>query len=323
MLLILLEFLIKTLGLIVPLLIAVAFLTLFERKVLGSMQLRKGPNVVGFFGTLQPFADGLKLFAKETILPTHANLSIFIISPIAAFFLALLSWAVIPFSDGVVIGDINIGLLYLFAVSSVSVYAILMSGWSSNSKYAFFGAIRAAAQMISYEVSMGLIIISVILCVWELNLISIVNAQKNLWFFIPLFPAFIMFFISALAETSRAPFDLTEGESELVSGFNVEYSAMTFAMFFLAEYSHIILMSLITVLLFLGGWLPPFDLLPFNLIPSYFWLGIKTTFMMFVFIWVRASFPRMRYDALMALLWKSYLPFSLAFLILVSGFIYF
>lgn len=314
-----LEFLIKSLGLIVPLLIAVAYLTLFERKVLGSIQLRKGPNVVGYFGLLQPFADAIKLFSKEIILPTHANLSIFIFSPIAAFFLALLSWAVIPFSDGVVIADLSIGILYLFAVSAISVYAILMSGWSSNSKYAFFGAIRAAAQMISYEVSMGLIMLSVVLCVGELNLISIVNAQKDIWFFIPLFPAFFMFFVSALAETNRAPFDLTEGESELVSGFNVEYSAMTFAMFFLAEYSHIILMSLITSLLFFGGWLAPFGL---TILPSYFWLGIKTTLLMFVFIWVRGSFPRMRYDALMALLWKSYLPFSLAFLILVSGFIY-
>lgn len=312
-----LETLVKFLGLIVPLLIAIAYLTLFERKVLGSMQLRKGPNTVGIFGLLQPIADGVKLFSKETILPTHANLSIFIFSPIAAFFLALLSWVVIPFNDGVVIADISIGILFLFAVSAISVYAILMSGWSSNSKYAFFGAIRAAAQMISYEVSLGLIILSVILCVGELNLISIVKAQSDIWFFIPLFPAFLMFFVSALAETNRAPFDLTEGESELVSGFNVEYSAMTFAMFFLAEYSHIILMSLITSLLFFGGWLPPLEILSF--IPGYFWLGLKTTLFMFVFIWVRGSFPRMRYDALMALIWKSYLPFSLGFLILVSG----
>lgn len=318
----LIEIIIKILALIVPLLVAVAYLTLLERKVLGSIQLRKGPNVVGIFGLLQPLADGLKLFSKETILPTHANLSIFIISPIAAFLLALLSWAVIPFSEGAVIADINIGLLYLFSVSAISVYAILMSGWSSNSKYAFFGAIRAAAQMISYEVSLGLIIISVILCVGDLNLFSIVLAQKDLWFFIPLFPAFFMFFVSALAETNRAPFDLTEGESELVSGYNVEYSAMTFALFFLAEYSHIILMSLLTTLLFFGGWLPPFHFFPFHFIPSFIWLGLKTTLIMFLFIWVRGTFPRIRYDGLMALLWKSYLPFSLAFLILVSGFIF-
>lgn len=318
----LIEIIIKILALIVPLLVAVAYLTLLERKVLGSIQLRKGPNVVGVFGLLQPLADGLKLFSKETILPTHANLSIFIISPIAAFLLALLSWAVIPFSEGAVIADINIGLLYLFSVSAISVYAILMSGWSSNSKYAFFGAIRAAAQMISYEVSLGLIIISVILCVGDLNLFSIVLAQKDLWFFIPLFPAFFMFFVSALAETNRAPFDLTEGESELVSGYNVEYSAMTFALFFLAEYSHIILMSLLTTLLFFGGWLPPFHFFPFHFIPSFIWLGLKTTLIMFLFIWVRGTFPRIRYDGLMALLWKSYLPFSLAFLILVSGFIF-
>lgn len=322
MLIWILQYLIKIIGLIVPLLVGVAYLTLAERKVLGSMQLRKGPNVVGVFGLLQPLADGLKLFTKETILPSHANLSIFILSPIAALTLALLSFAVIPFNDGYVIADINVGMLYLFAVSSISVYAILMSGWSSNSKYAFFGAIRAAAQMISYEVSLGLIIVSVILCVGDLNLLSIAHAQKDLWFFIPLFPAFFMFFVSALAETNRAPFDLTEGESELVSGYNVEYSAMTFAMFFLAEYSHIILMSLITSLLFFGAWFPPFHFFPFNLLSPCFWLGLKTAFFMFIFIWVRGTFPRMRYDALMALLWKSYLPLSLGFLILVSGFIF-
>ena len=317
------EILIKSIGLIVPLLIAVAYLTLFERKVLGSMQLRKGPNVVGIFGLLQPFADGIKLFSKETILPTHANLSIFILSPIAAFLLALLSWTVIPYSDGSVIADLNIGILYLFAVSAISVYAILMSGWASNNKYAFFGAIRAAAQMISYEVSIGLIILSVIVCVGKLNITSIVESQKEIWYIIPLFPAFFMFFVSALAETNRAPFDLSEGESELVSGFNVEYSGMTFALFFLAEYSHIILMSLITVLLFLGGWLPPLDILPLTLLPASFWLAIKTALLIFTFVWVRGSFPRMRYDQLMALLWKSYLPLSLGFLIWVASLLYY
>ena len=312
----------KILGLIVPLLLGVAYVTLAERKVLGSMQLRKGPNVVGFYGLLQPLADGLKLFTKETILPSHSNLGIFIMSPVIGLTLALISWAVIPYNEGGVIADINIGILYLFAVSSVSVYAILLSGWASNSKYAFFGAIRAAAQMISYEVSMGLIIISVILCAGSLNLTAIVKAQEEVWYFIPLFPAFIMFFVSALAETNRPPFDLTEGESELVSGFNVEYSAMTFALFFLAEYSHIILMSLITVLLFFGGWLSPLAFLGLPELPidlSSFWLALKTSLFIFLFIWVRATFPRIRYDQLMQLLWKSYLPLSLGYVIFVGS----
>jgi len=249
-----LESLLKILLIVVPLLIAVAYVTLAERKIMASMQLRKGPNVVGFAGLLQPLADGLKLFSKETILPTHANLIIFIIAPILSLVLALLSWAVIPYAEGAVLADVNVGLLYLFAISSISVYAILMSGWASNSKYAFFGAIRAAAQMISYEVCIGLIILAVIVCVGSLNLTDIVNAQKDCWFVFPLFPAAIMFFVSALAETNRAPFDHAEGESELVSGFNTEYSGMTFALFFLAEYSHIIIMSLIVALLFFGGW---------------------------------------------------------------------
>lgn len=326
------ESVLKILALVVPLLIAVAYFTLAERKVLGSMQLRKGPTVVGVMGLLQPLVDGLKLFTKETILPTHANLVIFILAPVAAFTLSLISWAVIPFNGASVIADMNIGMLYIFAVSSISVYAILMSGWASNSKYAFFGAIRAAAQMISYEVSMGLIIISVIICAGSLNISKIVEAQEEIWFVIPLFPAAIMFFVSALAETNRPPFDLTEGESELVSGYNVEYSAMTFALFFLAEYAHIILMSLITSLLFFGGWLAPLEMKEINLgitvldtswigdfVPSSFWLSIKTVFFMFVFVWVRATFPRMRYDQLMALLWKSYLPLSLGFVVLVAS----
>jgi NADH-quinone oxidoreductase subunit H len=319
MLLNIIETVIKILAIIVPLLIAVAYVTLAERKIFASMQLRVGPNVVGVWGLLQPLADGVKLFTKETILPTHANLVIFLIAPVIALTLALLTWGVIPYGEGVVLADLNIGVLYLLAVSSISVYAVLMSGWSSNSKYAFFGAIRAAAQMISYEVSMGLIIISVLLCVGSLNLTSIVTAQAEVWFFIPLFPAMVMFFVSALAETNRTPFDLTEGESELVSGYNVEYSAMAFALFFLAEYAHIILMSLMTAVMFFGGWLPPLNIAPFTWVPPYFWLALKTTFFIFMFIWVRATFPRMRYDQLMALLWKSYLPLSLAFVVLVAS----
>jgi NADH-quinone oxidoreductase subunit H len=319
MLLIILEYLLKILIIVVPLLIAVAYVTLAERKIMGSMHIRKGPNVVGVFGLLQPLADGLKLFSKETIIPTHSNWIVFLIAPVLSLILALLSWAVIPYGESAVLSDVNIGILYLFAVSSISVYAILMSGWGSNSKYAFFGAIRAAAQMISYEVCIGLIILAVIVCAGSLNLTDIVNAQKNCWFVFPLFPAFIMFFVSALAETNRAPFDHAEGESELVSGFNVEYSGMTFALFFLAEYAHIIIMSLITALLLLGGWLP---ILGMDFIPDVINLAIKTTLFIFGFIWVRASFPRMRYDALMQLLWKSYLPLSLGFTIFVSSIIF-
>jgi len=321
MLYILLENLIKIVLIVVPLLIGLAYLTLAERKTLASMQLRKGPNVVGVYGLLQPLADGVKLFAKETILPTHSNLAVFIIAPVLGLILALISWAVVPYSETAVLADVNISILYLFAVGSISVYAILMAGWGSNSKYSFFGAIRAAAQMISYEVCIGLIMLSVVICAGELNLTKIVEAQKDIWFIIPLFPAAIMFFVAALAETNRAPFDHAEAESELVSGFNTEYSAMTFALFFLAEYAHIIQMSLITALLFCGGWLP---IIPFTegIIPGYLNLGIKTALFTFGFIWVRASFPRMRYDALMQLLWKSYLPLSLAWVIFIASIVF-
>jgi NADH:ubiquinone oxidoreductase subunit H len=310
--------LINILIIIVPLLVAIAYVTLAERKILGAIQLRKGPNVVGFYGLLQPLADGLKLFSKETILPSHANITVFVMGPILALTLALIIFAVVPYGEGIVLSDLNIGILYIFGVSSISVYAILMSGWSSNSKYAYFGAIRAAAQMISYEVSIGLILISVLLLVGDVNMSKIVEAQEDIWFIIPLFPAAIMFLVSALAETNRAPFDLTEGESELVSGFNVEYSAMTFANFFLAEYAHIIFMSVLFVILFLGGWNSPLG----SLINGSLVLAIKTSAIIFWFVWVRGSFPRMRYDQLMSLLWKNYLPLSLGFVVLVGSLVY-
>lgn len=312
---IILEYLI----IIVPIIISVAFVTLAERKVLGSMQIRKGPNVVGIWGILQPISDGVKLFSKETIKPTIANITIFILSPILSFLWALILYAVIPLGGySSAIADINLGIIYILAVSSISVYAILMSGWSSNSRYAFFGAIRAAAQMISYEVSLGIIILTIISCVGSYNITNIIESQSTLWFIIPMIPVFIMCFISALAETNRAPFDLTEGESELVSGFNVEYSAMTFALFFLAEYSNIIFMSILLTILFLGGYLPIFPILD---IPS-FWFSLKTIVLIYAWIWVRGSLPRMRYDQLMALIWKSFLPASLGYLLFIISLLY-
>ena len=304
-----------------PLLIAVAYLTLAERRVIGFMQLRKGPNVVGPFGMFQPFADALKLMAKETILPAGANKVVFIIAPMLTFVLSLVAWAVIPFGDGLVIADINVGILYLFAVSSLGVYGVIMAGWASNSKYAFLGGLRSAAQMVSYEVSMGLVIINVLLCAGSLNLSAIVEAQQDMWFALPLFPMFIVFFISTLAETNRAPFDLPEGESELVAGYMVEYSSMTFALFFLGEYANMILMSSMTVILFLGGWLPPFDIWPLNLIPGPLWFILKIMMVLFVFLWVRATTPRYRYDQLMRLGWKIFLPFSLLYVVATAGFL--
>lgn len=311
----------QILAVTVPLLIGVAYLTLAERRVIGFMQLRKGPNVVGPFGLFQPFADALKLIAKETILPAGADKVVFLIAPMLTFVLALVAWAVIPFGEGMVLADINVGILYLFAVSSLGVYGVIMAGWASNSKYAFLGALRSAAQMVSYEVSMGLVIINVLLCVGSLNLTAIVEAQRNMWFFLPLFPMFIVFFISTLAETNRAPFDLPEGESELVAGYFVEYSSMSFALFFLGEYANMILMSGMTVVLFLGGWLPPVDIAPFNLIPGPIWFILKICLVLFVFLWVRATTPRYRYDQLMRLGWKIFLPFSLLWVVLTSGFL--
>ena len=304
-----------------PLLIAVAYLTLAERRVIGFMQLRKGPNVVGPFGMFQPFADALKLMAKETILPAGANKVVFIIAPMLTFVLSLVAWAVIPFGEGLVIADINVGILYLFAVSSLGVYGVIMAGWASNSKYAFLGALRSAAQMVSYEVSMGLVIINVLLCAGSLNLSAIVEAQQGMWFALPLFPMFIVFFISTLAETNRAPFDLPEGESELVAGYMVEYSSMSFALFFLGEYANMILMSSMTVILFLGGWLSPFDIWPLNVIPGPLWFILKIMMVLFVFLWVRATTPRYRYDQLMRLGWKIFLPFSLLYVVATAGFL--
>jgi len=313
---------IKILMIVVPLLLGVAYLTYAERKVIAAIHLRRGPNVVGPYGLLQPIADGMKLFFKETIIPSGANKGVFVIAPMLTFILALVAWAVIPVGDGLVISNINVGILYLFAISSLGVYGILMAGWASNSKYAFLGAIRSAAQMVSYEVSMGFIIITVLLIAGSLNLSDIVRAQQEtVWFVIPLFPMAVIFFISTLAETNRHPFDLPEAEAELVSGYNVEYSAMTFALFFLGEYANMILMAGMTTILFLGGWLPPFDIAPFNWIPGPIWFALKMAGLLFIFLWVRATFPRYRYDQLMRLGWKVFLPISLAAVVIVGGFV--
>ncbi len=307
-----------------PLLIGVAYLTYAERKVIGAIQLRKGPSVVGYFGLMQPFADALKMLSKETIIPNDANRFLFILAPIITFVLAITAWAVIPFGvneDGVpiVVSNINLGVLYLFAVSSLGVYGIIIAGWASNSKYPFLGALRSAAQMVSYEVSIGFVIVTVLLLVGSMNLSEIVLAQKDGWFMFPLFPMFIIFFISALAETNRAPFDLPEGESELVAGYFVEYSSMSFALFFLGEYANMFLMSAMTVLLFMGGWLPPFAFLGF--IPGVIWFILKIALVLFVFLWVRATLPRYRYDQLMRLGWKIFLPISLIMVVLTSAYV--
>lgn len=319
----------KILLIVLPLMGAVAYLTLVERKVIAAMQLRRGPNVVGPFGLLQPLADGLKLMLKEVILPSGANKVLFVIAPMITFILAMIGWAVIPFSEGMVLADINVGILYLLAISSLGVYGIIISGWASNSKYAFLGAIRSASQMISYEVAIGFALICMLLVAGSLNLTDIVLVQKDMpfWLHVLLFPMLIVFFICILAETNRHPFDLPEAEAEIVAGFNVEYSSMTFALFFLGEYANMILMSGMCVILFMGGWLPPtfFGLapvgtLPFlEIIPGMIWFFMKIAFVLFCFLWVRATFPRYRYDQLMRLGWKVFLPLTLLWVVLVSG----
>jgi NADH-quinone oxidoreductase subunit H len=306
-------------AIVVPLLLSVAYLTYAERKVIAAMQLRKGPNVVGPFGLLQPIADGIKLLFKETILPASANRVVFIVAPMLTFILALIGWAVIPFDDGWVVADINVGILYLFAISSLGVYGVIMAGWASNSKYPFLSALRSAAQMVSYEISMGFVIVTVVLCVGSLNLTDIVLAQQGLWFAVPLLPMFVIFFISTLAETNRSPFDLAEGESEIVAGFFLEYSSFPFALFFLGEYANMLLMGAMTTILFLGGWLPIVDVAPFNWIPGIFWFAGKVALVMFCFLWIRATFPRYRYDQLMRLGWKVFLPLSLFWVVLTAG----
>ncbi|HLS69194.1 MAG TPA: NADH-quinone oxidoreductase subunit NuoH [Kiloniellales bacterium] len=309
----------QIMAILVPLLVAVAYLTYAERKVIAAMQLRKGPELVGPFGLLQPIADALKLLFKETIVPAGANRMVFLIAPILTFVLAMVAWSVIPVAEGWVIADINVGILFLFAISSMGVYGVIMAGWASNSKYAFLGALRSAAQMVSYELSMGFAIICVLLCVGSLRITDIVLAQQTVWFALPLLPMFVIFFIATLAETNRAPFDLPESETELVAGFFVEYSAMSFALFYLGEYANMILVSALTTILFLGGWLPPLDVAPFNWIPGIVWFALKIAFLLFCFIWVRATFPRFRYDQLMRLGWKVFLPITLIWVVLTAG----
>ena len=308
---------------LVPVLVSVAMIVWLDRRIWGLVQKRRGPNVVGPFGLFQTIADALKYILKEVIIPASANKPVFILAPIITMTLALVAWAVIPMSENMVLSDINVGLLYLFAVSSLGVYGIIMGGWASNSKYPFLGAIRSAAQMVSYEVSIGIIIINVLLCVGSLNLKDIVLAQQDLWFVIPLFPMFVIFFISALAETNRPPFDLPEAEAELVSGYQTEYSGMMYAMFWLGEYANILLMCAMGAILFLGGWLPIIDVYPLNLIPPPLWMILKILFLFFLFALVKAIVPRYRYDQLMRLGWKIFLPFSLFYVVLTASFLFY
>ena len=313
----------KILFLLIPILVSVAMIVWLDRRVWGLVQKRKGPNVVGPFGLLQTVADALKYIFKEIIIPASANKTVFILAPIVTMTLALVAWAVIPMSEDFVLADINVGILYLFAVSSLGVYGIIMGGWASNSKYPFLGAIRSAAQMVSYEVSIGIIIINVLLCVGSLNLKDIVLAQKDLWYVIPLFPMFVIFFISALAETNRPPFDLPEAEAELVAGYQTEYSGMMYAMFWLGEYANILLMCAMGSVLFLGGWLPIIDIYPLNLIPAPIWMILKILFLFLLFALIKAIVPRYRYDQLMRLGWKIFLPLSLLYLVLTASFLFY
>ena len=313
----------KILFLLVPVLVSVAMIVWLDRRIWAFVQKRQGPNVVGPFGLLQSLADALKYIFKEVIIPSSSNKVIFILAPIVTMTLALISWAVIPFSATQVLADINVGILYIFAVSSLGVYGIIMGGWASNSKYPFLGAIRSAAQMVSYEVSIGVIIINVLLCVGSLNLNDIVMAQENLWFVIPLFPMFVIFFISALAETNRPPFDLPEAEAELVAGYQTEYSGMMYAMFWLGEYANILLMCAMGSILFLGGWLSPIDIYPFNLIPGAIWMIFKILFLFVLFALVKAIVPRYRYDQLMRLGWKIFLPLSLTWVVLTASYLFY
>ena len=313
----------KIFFILVPILVSVALIVWLDRRIWGLVQKRKGPNVVGPFGLFQTIADALKYIFKEVIIPASSNRFIFILAPIITMTLALAAWAVIPFSEELILADINVGILYLFAISSLGVYGIVLGGWASNSKYPFLGAIRSAAQMVSYEVSIGIIIINVLLCVGSLNLNDIVIAQKNMWFIIPLFPMFVIFFISALAETNRPPFDLPEAEAELVAGYQTEYSGMMYAMFWLGEYANILLMCAMGSILFLGGWLPIVDIYPINLVPSPIWMILKILFLFLLFALVKAIVPRYRYDQLMRLGWKIFLPFSLIYLVLTASFLFF
>ena len=313
----------KILFLLVPILVSVAMIVWFDRRVWGLVQKRRGPNVVGPFGLFQTLADALKYILKEIIIPASANKIIFILAPIITMTLALVAWAVIPMSENFVLADINVGILYIFAISSLGVYGIIMGGWASNSKYPFLGAIRSAAQMVSYEVSIGIIIINVLLCVGSLNLKDIVLAQEKIWFVLPLFPMFVIFFISALAETNRPPFDLPEAESELVAGYQTEYSGMMYAMFWLGEYANILLMCALGSILFLGGWLSPIDIYPFNYIPAPFWMIAKILLLFFLFSIIKAIVPRYRYDQLMRLGWKIFLPLSLIYVVLTASYLFY